>query len=98
MHYFIIEKILGIPGKEQRKSEHILFDRSFPDRLKKVIKGEAQMAIITNEVSIDDEAHLSKWIHDATKVNLLLSKVICGFLFSSVKESEFVNPVFAPFS
>ena len=45
LHYFIIEKVLGIPGKAQRTSDHIDFDRSFSDCLSKVIQGQAQMAI-----------------------------------------------------
>src|SRR5688572_17068726 len=54
MHYFIIEKILGIHGKDQRKSTNLTFDRSFSDCMKKVIQGEVQMGIITNEVTIED--------------------------------------------
>ena len=54
LHYFIIEKILGIPGKDQRASDNIAFDRSFSDCLTKVIKNEVQMAIITQEVSIEE--------------------------------------------
>ena len=33
MHYFIIEKILGIAGKNQRQSSYLDFDRSFSDCL-----------------------------------------------------------------
>jgi uncharacterized protein (DUF1015 family) len=99
MHYFIIEKILGVPGKEQRKSEYILFDRSFSDCLKKVVKGEVQMAIITNEVSIDDVKRICQsGFTMPQKSTYFYPKVICGFLFSSIKESEFTNPIYAPFS
>lgn len=91
MHYFIIEKALGIPGKEQRKSENISFDRSFSDCLKKVLKEEAQLAIITNEVSIED---VKKVCHSGAtmpqKSTYFYPKVICGFLFSSIKEQEFI--------
>jgi MAF protein len=54
LHYFIIERALGIAGKDQRGSENIYFDRSYSDCLAKVIKGEVQMAIITQEVSIEE--------------------------------------------
>src|SRR5688572_1512522 len=85
MHYFIIEKVLGIAGKDQRKSENISFDRSFSDCLKKVLKDEAQMAIITNEVSIED---VKKVCHSGAtmpqKSTYFYPKVICGFLFSSI--------------
>lgn len=93
MHYFIIEKALGIAGKDQRKSENISFDRSFSDCLKKVLKEEVQLAIITNEVSIED---VKKVCHSGAtmpqKSTYFYPKVICGFLFSSIKEDEFQTP------
>jgi uncharacterized protein (DUF1015 family) len=98
MHYFIIEKILGIVGKEQRKSESIGFDRSFSDCLTKVIRGEAQMAIITNEVSIED---VKRICHSGftmpQKSTYFYPKVICGFLFSSIREEEFQSPEYSIF-
>jgi uncharacterized protein (DUF1015 family) len=98
MHYFIIEKALGIPGKDQRKSENISFDRSFSDCLKKVLKDEAQLAIITNEVSIED---VKKVCHSGAtmpqKSTYFYPKVICGFLFSSIKEDEFQTPAYSRF-
>jgi uncharacterized protein (DUF1015 family) len=96
MHYFIIEKALGIPGKEQRQSENIFFDRSFSDCLKRVSKDEAQLAIITNEVSIEDVKNVCH--SGATmpqKSTYFYPKVICGFLFSSIKENEFYSPAYS---
>jgi uncharacterized protein (DUF1015 family) len=96
MHYFIIEKVLGIPGKDQRKSENIFFDRSFSDCLKRVLKDEAQLAIITNEVSIDDVKNVCH--SGATmpqKSTYFYPKVICGFLFSSINENEFYAPAYS---
>lgn len=98
MHYFIIEKALGIPGKDQRASEHISFDRSFSDCLKKVIQEEAQLAIITNEISIEDVKRVCR--SGATmpqKSTYFYPKVICGFLFSSIREDEFQTPDYCPF-
>lgn len=98
MHYFIIEKVLGISGKDQRKSENILFDRSFSDCLKKVLKDEAQLAIITNEVSIENVKKVCR--SGATmpqKSTYFYPKVICGFLFSSIKEDEFQTPSYSRF-
>jgi uncharacterized protein (DUF1015 family) len=98
MHYFIIEKALGIPGKEQRQSEHIQFDRSFSDCLQKVLKGEAQLAIITNEVSIDDVKKVcASGATMPQKSTYFYPKVICGFLFSSIQEDEFKTPEYSPF-
>jgi uncharacterized protein (DUF1015 family) len=98
MHYFIIEKVLGIAGKDQRKSENIAFDRSFGDCLTKVIREEAQMAIITNEVSIEDVKKVcASGYTMPQKSTYFYPKVVCGFLFSSVKEEEFATPIFSPF-
>ncbi len=98
LHYFIIEKILGIPGKEQRASENITFDRSFSDCLTKVFRGEAQMAIITQEVSIEE---VKRVCHSGytmpQKSTYFYPKVIGGFLFSSINEEEFQWPEYSPF-
>lgn len=97
MHYFIIEKILGIPGKEQRKSDNIEFDRNFTDCLKRIRDGEAQMAIITNEVSIDEVKQICEsGFTMPQKSTYFYPKVICGFLFSSILDQEFNTPVYYP--
>jgi uncharacterized protein (DUF1015 family) len=97
MHYFIIEKILGIPGKEQRKSDQIQFDRNFTDCLNKVNDGKAQMAIITNEVSIEDVKRVCEsGFTMPQKSTYFYPKVICGFLFSSIHDKEFNTPVYYP--
>lgn len=98
MHYFIIEKALGIPGREQRVSDHIDFDRSFPDCLAKVMREEVQMAIITQEVSIDDVKRVcASGYTMPQKSTYFYPKVICGFLFGSIREEEFVNSPYSPF-
>mgnify|MGYP001795226412 FL=1 len=55
LHYFVIEKALGIPGREQRSSNSIEFDRSFSDCLAKVIKEEVKIELITKEISMEQE-------------------------------------------
>ncbi len=96
LHYFIIEKILEIPGKDQRKSENISFDRSFSDCLTKVIRSEAQMAIITQEISIEEVKKVCASGYTLPqKSTYFYPKVICGFLFSSIKEDEFQAPTYS---
>lgn len=98
MHYFIIEKILGIPGKKQRSSENIDFDRSYADCLAKVIRGEAQMAIIVNGVTIDEVKRVCQSGYTLPqKSTYFYPKVIGGFLFTSILEDEFQEPVYSPF-
>lgn len=96
LHYFIIEKILGIPGKDQRRSENISFDRSFSDCLNKVEKEEVQMAVITQDISIEDVKQVCHSGYTMPqKSTYFYPKVICGFLFSSIKNDEFQS---APYS
>lgn len=98
LHYFIIEKILGISGKDQRKSENVSFDRSFSDCLAKVIKGEVQMAIITQDISIEEVKKVcASGYTMPQKSTYFYPKVICGFLFSSIKENEFQSPIYSRF-
>ncbi len=90
MHYFVIEKVLGIPGKDQRASTHLEFDRSFTDCLAKVITNEAQMAIITNDITMDEVKQVCYSGYTMPqKSTYFYPKVICGFLFSSIKDDEF---------
>lgn len=96
MHYFIIERVLGIPGKDQRSSEHVSFDRSFSDCLSKVIRGEAQMALITQEVTIEEVIAVCRSGSTMPqKSTYFYPKVICGFVFSSILENEFASPPYS---
>ena len=98
LHYFIIEKVLGIPGKEQRSSPNITFDRSFSDCLHLVDSGQAQAAIITNEVSIDDVKRVCASGYTLPqKSTYFYPKAITGLLFSTIKEEEFTSQHFEPF-
>ena len=98
LHYFIIEKALGIPGRLQRQSDHLEFDRSYADCMKKVLEGEAQMAIITNEIAIDDVKNVCQSGYTMPqKSTYFYPKVIGGFLFTSIKDKEFQEPVYSPF-
>lgn len=98
LHYFIIERALGIPGRQQRTSENIEFDRSFSDCLTRVIKGEVQMAIITQEISIEEVKMVcASGFTMPQKSTYFYPKVICGFLFSSIQEDEFHAPSYSGF-
>ena len=85
MHYFIIQKILGIKGSEQSQSDCIAYSRSFPECLMQIYKGEAQMALVLNELSIDDIKKVcSRGSTMPPKSSFFWPKVICGFVFSSI--------------
>ncbi len=93
MHYFIIEKLLHIVGKEQRSSKNITFQRNFTQCLNKVQNGNAQMALITNEISMEEVKSVCKTgFTMPQKSTYFYPKTICGFLFASIAEDEFTLP------
>lgn len=98
MHYFIIEKVLGIPGREQRKSDLITFDRNFTECVEKVHNGEKQLAIITNEISIEEVKEVCQSGYTMPqKSTYFYPKIITGFVFSSIRENEFRSLPYSPF-
>jgi len=94
MHYFVIEKCLGILGKDQRKSPNISFERNFAVCVKKTLKGEAQCALITKELNMDTVLKVCKsGFTLPQKSTFFYPKVVSGFLFGSIKENEFTLPI-----
>ena len=84
-HYFIIEDILGIPGKKQNTSANIEYERNFTKCMTAVMKDEAQMAIITNDVCIEDVKQVCGCgCTMPPKSTFFYPKAVCGFLFSSL--------------
>lgn len=90
MHYFVLEKCLGIAVKDQRGSKNLTFERNFTKCLTSVIKREAQCAIITKDISIETVKEVCYSGYTLPqKSTYFYPKVICGFLFGSIKEDEF---------
>ncbi len=90
MHYFIIEKVLGIPGEEQRNSLNISYKTDFSKCLNNVMSKKAQLALITKAVSIQEIKRVCFSGYTLPqKSTYFYPKVICGFIFSSIAEDEF---------
>ena len=84
-HYFIIEDILGIPGRRQNASPCIEYERNFVNCMAAVIKQESQMAIITKDISIDDVKRVCRCgFTMPQKSTFFYPKAVCGFIFSSL--------------
>lgn len=93
MHYFLFEKVMGIPGKEQRAARSIQFERNFPACLQEVVSGKADFAVITKDISIDTVKQVCYSGYTMPqKSTYFYPKVICGFLFSSILDDEFHTP------
>ncbi|MBT8364433.1 MAG: DUF1015 domain-containing protein [Deltaproteobacteria bacterium] len=85
LHYFIIQKILEIKGQDQSNSDCIEFERSFAACLTRVMQGDCQIALITNELSITDvKTVCGSGCTLPQKSTYFWPKVICGFVFSSL--------------
>jgi uncharacterized protein (DUF1015 family) len=85
LHYFVIQEILGIDGKDQSDSRSIDYERSFAACLNKVFQGNCQLALITNEVSIADvKAVCNSGCTLPQKSTFFWPKVVCGLVFSSL--------------
>jgi uncharacterized protein (DUF1015 family) len=81
----IIEDIVGIPGKRQNRSANIEYERNFTKCMTAVMKEEAQMAIITNDVCIEDVKQVCGCgCTMPPKSTFFYPKAVCGFLFSSL--------------
>ncbi len=85
LHFFFIEKVLGISGKSQRSSNAIHYERNFAECFRKVATSEVEMALITNEISIQEINKICFSGHIMPpKSTYFYPKAICGFLFGSI--------------
>lgn len=90
MHFFIIEKVLGIKGKDQKNSKNINFSFNFTKAVSDVKNGSVQMGIITREISINDVKRICycgfTFPHKST---YFYPKVVSGLLFQSIDPADF---------
>jgi uncharacterized protein (DUF1015 family) len=76
---------MGIKSEDQSFSDCIEYGRSFSAYLTKVVKGDTKMALITNDISIDDvKTVCNSGCTRPQKSTHFWPKVICGFDFSSL--------------
>lgn len=94
MHFFIFEKILGIVRERQRDFPALQYVRNFSQCLALVDSGEARLALITNEVSMEEvKAVCYSGALMPQKSTFFYPKVITGFIFSSIEQHEFESEV-----
>ena len=98
LHHFVFEKAMGIPGKEQRRSDYISFERNFANCLTSVLQQKAQCAFIIKDISMEDIKRVCySGFTMPQKSTYFYPKVICGFMFGSIKEDEFSLPHYFSF-
>lgn len=93
LHYFFIDKVLGIPMDEQRYSDKIEYERNLIRCLGKVENGSASFAIITKDVAMTQVLDVCKsGFTMPQKSTYFYPKALSGLLFASVAEKDFVFP------
>jgi uncharacterized protein (DUF1015 family) len=93
LHYFFIEKVLGIKLEDQRFSDKIEYERNLHRCIGKVGEGSADFAVITKEVSMSQVLEVCKTGYMMPqKSTYFYPKTISGLLFASVNEDEFKFP------
>jgi uncharacterized protein (DUF1015 family) len=84
-----MEQILGIAKKDQPSSINIQFERNMSSCIKKVLKREVQAAIITQEIPMESVKKVCFSGYTVPqKSTYFYPKVICGYLFGSIKQDD----------
>ncbi|TAF35244.1 MAG: DUF1015 domain-containing protein [Cytophagales bacterium] len=85
LHYFFIELVAGIKGHAQRASANIQFERNYVSCLEKVGKQEVQLALIVNEIHIDEVHKVCKTgFTMPQKSTYFYPKVLAGLVFGEI--------------
>src|SRR5690606_12235195 len=93
LHYFFIEKVLGIPKEAQRFSPHICYERNLNRCHNKVFSGEAAFALVTKGVSMKEVLEIAeKGYIMPQKSTYFYPKAISGLIFASIDEDDFKFP------
>lgn len=91
LHFFIIEKVLGIKGKEHKNSKNINFSFNFTKTLSETVSGLNQLGIITRNISMEEVKRICysgfTFPHKST---YFYPKVVCGLLFHSISDQDFM--------
>lgn len=89
LHYFIMEKVLGIEKDQQPNSNHIHFERNASSCIREVLTKRAQAAIITQEIPMQTVKEVCYTGYTLPqKSTYFYPKVICGYLFGSIKPED----------
>ena len=93
LHYFFIEKVLGIPREKQRFSDNITYERNINRCHYKVSSGEADFAIITRGVTMKEVMEVAASGYTMPqKSTFFYPKAISGLVFGSIEADEVEFP------
>lgn len=93
LHYFVFDKILGIPYVEQGKSQAIRYEKDYYRAVSYVNKGEAGLSFIAKEVKMEQMLEICQTgFKMPQKSTYFYPKVVCGLVFGTIDEHETKSP------
>lgn len=93
LHYFFIEKVLGIPFADQRLSDKIGYERNLNRCFSQVNSGTASCAVITKEVPMSQVLDVCKsGFTMPQKSTYFYPKALTGLIFGSIVDEDFQFP------
>ncbi len=93
LHYFFIDKVLGIPFEEQRYSDNLEYERNLHRCISDVENEKVSFAVLTKDVAMTQVLDVCKsGFTMPQKSTYFYPKTLSGLLFASVKNSEFEFP------
>lgn len=93
LHYFLIERVLGILLADQRYSDQIEYERNLGRCISRTISGKASFSVITKDISMSQVLEVCKSGHTMPqKSTYFYPKTLTGLLFASVDEADFTFP------
>jgi len=92
MHYYLIDRVLGLPYAEQSNSKNLSYSKDL-EVVYEVLADEKKFGIIVNEVKVEEMLNVCKsGALMPQKSTFFYPKVITGFVFGSIDENENNSP------
>lgn len=89
IHYFLFEKVLGIPYDEQHRTREIQYERDYAKAVGMVGSHDAELSIIMRDVRISDMMEIcNEGAIMPPKSTFFYPKVVCGLVFASIDSNE----------
>ncbi len=90
LHRYVIDEAIGIPLEQHPNSAYLNFERNFTTCLQQVLDERAKIALITNEITIEEVKEICYTTGEQMpqKSTYFYPKAICGFVFGSIRETE----------
>jgi uncharacterized protein (DUF1015 family) len=93
LHYFFVDKVLGIPMETQRHSDKIDYERNLMKCVLQVESGNADFAVVAKEVKMSEVLEVcNSGFTMPQKSTYFFPKTLSGLLFASIKQEEFDFP------